>query len=221
MKISPSSKLVLNYLEIPNGIGGRGGALRFFLLSQGIPFEEKLFALGEEWETEKKRLKESGENPTAKTPVVFVDGQTPLPEHIATARLLAQVHGCASTDVYKNYIQDLVADEYQGFRDTWVDQVFTATDEEKAAYKSEGLPNRLAQFDALYSKFMTDDFYLGVSEKTKQPLWGDAACFGLVRDHIVTGIMVRDDLKKYPKLEAMFSAYEKIPAVAQWIASKN
>ena len=221
MKISPSSKLILNYLDIPNGIGGRGGALRFFLLSQDIPFEEKLFNMSDEWPAEKKRLAESGENPSSKTPVVFADGKTPLPEHIATARLLANVHGCASTDLYKNFVQDLVADEYQGFRDTWVHQLFSAPEEEKATYINEGLPKQLEQFDALYTSFMTHDTYLGISEKTNQPLWGDAACFGLVRDHIVTGMMTRDDLKKYKKLDAMFAAYEKIPAVEKWIASKN
>lgn len=174
------------------------------------------------WAAEKKRLSESGENPSSKVPVVYVDdGKTALPEHIATGRLLAHVHGCASEDVYKNYVQDLVADEYQGFRDTWVHQVFTATDEEKAAYKSEGLPKRLAQFDALYASFKTHDIFLSISEKTKQPLWGDAACFGLLRDNIVTGKMDREELKKYKQLDAMYTAFEKIPAVAKWIASNK
>ena len=220
MKITPASKLVLNYLALPMGLGGRGGALRFFLLSQDIPFDEKLFAMGDEWAAEKKRLSESGENPSSKTPVVYADG-TPLPEHIATARLLAQVHGCASSDCYNNYVQDLVADEYQGFRDTWVHHAFSASDEEKVAYKSEGLPKKLEQFNALYNSFKTHDTFLSVSDKTNKPLWGDGACFGLLRDNILTGMMSREDLSKYEKLDAMYTAYEKIPSVEKWIASKK
>ncbi len=49
MKISPSSKLVLKYLALPNSIGGRGGAQRYFLLSQYIPFVDNLFPMGYDW----------------------------------------------------------------------------------------------------------------------------------------------------------------------------
>ena len=43
----------------------------------------------------------------------------------------------ASDDAYEEYVQDLVADEYQGFRDAWVKTAFSGTDEEKAKYKDE------------------------------------------------------------------------------------
>lgn len=62
---------------------------------------------------------------------------------------------------------------------------------------------------------------LSVSDKTKQPLWGDAACFGLLRDNILTGMMSREDLSMYEKLDAMYAAYEKIPSTEKWIASKE
>ncbi|KAL3935150.1 MAG: hypothetical protein SGBAC_009278 [Bacillariaceae sp.] len=220
MKVSATSKLVLNYLALPMGLGGRGGALRFFLLSQDIPFEEKLFAMGDEWAAEKKRLRTSGENPSSKTPVVYADG-TPLPEHIATGRLLAHVHECASPDFYRNYVQDLAADEYQGFRDTWVHHAFSASDEEKASYTSEGLPQKLEQFDALYGCFKTHDTFLSISDKTGRPLWGDAACFGLLRDNILTGMMSREDVSQYKELDSMYTAYEKIPSIEKWIDSKK
>ena len=220
--VLPTSKLVLNYFALPNGLGGRGGVLRFFFLSQGIEFEEKLFAPGEEWAAEKARLKASGENPTAKTPVVYADDQ-PLPEHISTARLLAHVHGVSSSDHYKNYVQDLVSDEYQNFRNVWAQAVFSGTDDEKATYRETEVPQRLEQFDSLYKSFKCDNSnaFLSTSDKTGQPLWGDAAIFCLLYDHIQAGLLSRQALDKYNHLESMFVAYEKIPAVEQWISSKK
>lgn len=220
MKLSPESKLVLKYLALPMAIGGRGGALRFFLLAQDIPFDEKLFDMAAEWPAEKERLAISGENPAATVPVVYADGK-PLTQHIATARLLSTVHKRSALDIYENYVQDMVADEYQAFRDAWVHHAFSATDEEKATYKKETLPKQLVKFNAMYEHNKIHDVYMSVGEKTKQPLWGDAALFGLIRDNILTGLMAREDLTKYEKLEAMYSAFEKIPAVAEWIAAKK
>ena len=202
------------------GLGGRGGVQRFFLLSQGIPFEEKLYDMGDEWSTEKARMISSGENPCATAPVVYADGQ-PLPQHIAGSRLLSTVHGCNAADPYQDYVQDLVTDEYQAFRDAWVHTAFSGTKDEKAAYQSETLPAQLVKFNALYQQFKTDDTYLSVSAKTNQPLWGDAAIFGLVRDNILTGLMAKEDLKEYPCLKTMFEKYETIPAVASWIEAKQ
>jgi len=217
MKVTPASNLVFKYLALPNGLGGRGGVQRFFLLSQGIPFEEKLYTMGEEWQTEKARMVSSGENPSATVPVVMVDDQQALSQHIATCRFLSTVHGCTSGNAYSDYVQDLVADEYQGFRDAWVHTAFAGSDEEKAAWKATGLPAQLTKFNALYEQFKQDDVFLSVSSKTPQPLWGDAAVFGLIRDNILTGFMARDDLKDYPRLQAVMEKYEMIPAVKNWI----
>mmetsp|Transcript_33460 Transcript_33460/g.69660 ORF Transcript_33460/g.69660 Transcript_33460/m.69660 type:complete len:230 (-) Transcript_33460:101-790(-) len=223
MKITPKSDLVFKYLALPNGLGGRGGVQRFFLLSQGIPFEEKLYGMGDEWATEKARMKSSGENPSATAPVIYAD-DIPLPQHIATSRLLSTIHGCNASDPYGNYVQDLVADEYQGFRDSWVHMAFSGTDDEKAAWKATGLPDQLDKFNALYQQFKTTDNstspFLSLSAKTQQPLWGDAAIFGLVRDNILTGFLSRDELAQYPYLQAMVAKYETIPAVADWIDTK-
>ena len=60
---------------------------------------------------------------------------------------------------------------------------------------------------------------MSVSSKTGHPLWGDAAIYGLLRDHIVSGSMNRDDLVMYPRLMAMFTAYEEIPAIKKWLES--
>lgn len=190
--------------------------MRFFLLSQGIPFEEKLFDMGEEWATEKKRLVATGENPSGSAPILYSNDK-PHPQHIAAARYVARVFQVTSGDDYKDYVQDLVADEYQGFRDHWVKVTFSGTDQDKNKYKNDALGSYLTKFDALYEHFKTDDIFLSVSSATGQPLWGDAAVYGLLRDHTLTGYMTVSDLEPYGHLSDMYHAYEKIPAVQDWL----
>ena len=228
--INPASKLMLKYLALPFGLGGRGGVLRFFLLSQDIPFTEHLYNMGDEWTEEKRRLIESGENPSATVPIIVVmptneddnnklsSPTSILPQHIATSRLLAKVYDTTSGDTYEDYVQDLVADEYQGFRDRWVAVTFSSSDEEKEVYRNDELPKLLTKFNGLYEQFKTHDVFLSISSKTNNPLWGDAAIFGLLRDHIITGHTTFDNLKaSYPYLSMMYETYEKIPSVAKWI----
>lgn len=222
-KTSASTPLTLKYLALPNGLGGRGGVFRFFSLSQNIPFEEQLLPLAA-WAAEKERLVKSGENPSGTVPVIYTNSKpatstgSPLVQHIATSRYLARIHSVTSGDAYGDYVQDLVADEYQGFRDEWVTVHFTGSDDDKNAYKDDALAKYLIKFDALYSNYKTHETFLSVSQTTQQPLWGDAAIFGLLRDHILTGYVTMEELKAYPHLIGMYEAYEKIPAVADWIA---
>lgn len=168
---------------------------------------------------EKKRLIASGENPSGSVPVISNEGnpQHQHSQHIAVSRYLARVYRVTSGDDYKDYVQDLVADEYQGFRDEWVKVTFSGSDEEKAAYKEGNLIKQLTKFNALYETFKTDDTFLSVSAKTGNPLWGDAAVYGLLRDHILSKYISLEDLTPYPKLSAMYLEYEKIPAVQKWL----
>ena len=115
----------------------------------------------------------------------------------------------------------MVADEYQGFRDHWVKTTFSGTDDDKAEYKKGALVKYLVKFDALYKAFKTHDTFLSTSAKTGQPLWGDAAVYGLLRDHVLTKYIVVEDLDEYPQLKAMYASYEKIPAVREWLDNLN
>ena len=156
MKIS-NSPITFKYLALPHGLGGRGGVQRFFMLSQNIDFEEKLVPYNEEWAAEKERLVKSGENPCGSVPITYVKDadarEIPMTQHIASSRYLAQVHGVGSGDAYQDYVQDLVADEYQGFRDQWVHVAFAGSDEEKEEFRNTKLPALLKKFNALYEKF--------------------------------------------------------------------
>jgi hypothetical protein len=188
------------------------------MISQGIAFEEKLYAMGAEWGVEKERLIKSGDNPSGTGPNLYSNGKA-HPQHIAVSRYLARLHKVASGDDYKDYVQDMVADEYQGFRNQWVDATFGGDEKKKADWTKDDLPKLLTKFEALYENFKTDDVYLSVSAKTGQPLWGDAALYGLIRDLILTGYITVEDLAAYPRLSALYDAYGKIPAISEWLAN--
>ena len=220
MTIVPNSApLVFQYLNLLP-LGARGGVTRFFMLSQGIDFQEQLISMAD-WPTVKKRLVETGQNPAGSLPIIYNadnDNEQAHPQHIAVSRYLARIHGVTSGDDYKDYVQDLVADEYQGFRDAWVKTTFSGTDDEKTDYKTGSLVTYLTKFNALYETFATTDTFLSVSAKTGHALWGDAAVYGLLRDHILTKYITKDDLQSsYPRLATMYTAYEKIPAVQAWL----
>jgi hypothetical protein len=121
--MNPSALLVFKYLNL-GAIGGRGGVQRFFMLANDIKFEEELFAPGDAWAAEKKRMMETGDNPCGTVPVTIFSGDEEgaaqsLSQHIAVCRYLARLHKLDTGDAYKDYVQDLVADEYQPFRAEW------------------------------------------------------------------------------------------------------
>ncbi|CAB9500884.1 Glutathione S-transferase, N-terminal domain [Seminavis robusta] len=218
-----SAPITFKYLALPNALGGRGGAQRFFLLANNIPFKESLVEMSDWGASEKARVVSSNENPCGTVPILYtsdISGKdAQLIQHVASARYLAHLHGLTKDNAaYDEYVQDLVADEYQGFRDAWVNTAFSGTDEEKNKYKIEAAPKLLATFDALYAKYKTHDMYLSVSKSNNSPLWADAALFGLLRDNIITGLIAANDLEKsYPHLWAMYAAFGEIPAVKAWI----
>lgn len=215
MTITKSSILKLKYLSILP-FGGRGGVVRFFLLTHGVKYEEELINPQENWADEKKRLIESGDNPAGTLPVIVVNGKY-YSQHIALCRYLAKVHDLTSGDDYKDYVQDLVADEYHTFRAALIEAAFFASDEVKAVYKKTALVEYLTKFEALYSKYKTEVAYLSVSSKNSLPLWGDAAIFGALYDNIVGKCLTLEELKRYPCLLALYNAYSEIPSVKEWI----
>ena len=220
--------LTLKYLNLPSGLGGRGGVQRFFMLANNIEFIDDLVEMSDWGATEKARLASSGENPCASVPVLYStdtkDKESPhLIQHIAAARYLARLHNITKDNTaYEEYVQDLVADEYQGFRDLWVATAFSGSDDDKKKYKTEQLPAMLEKFDKLYAKYKLEPIYLSVSKTNGQPLWADAAIYGLLRDNMITGFLTMEDLKaKYDNLAPMFAAFGAIPAVKEWVDKKS
>ena len=220
-----TASVSFKYLDLGH-IGGRGGTLRFFLLANGIPYTEDLYQYNDSvWGVEKKRLVESGENPCGTVPVAYTeDGQHHLSQHISMARYFARINKLDSGDAWKDYVQDVVADEYQGFRNIWVEKSFASTDEQKAEYASKTVPELLTKFEALYKKYKTtgkDQAYLSTSP-SGSPLWGDTAMFSILYDHIQLGHLTEETLtSSYPHLSAMYKTFIAIPAVAEWIERKK
>lgn len=216
VSVAPVTFKYLNF----GPIGGRGGVQRFFMLANGIPFQEELVTPGPAWEEVKKQMIESEENPCGAVPVTIYQNKAGkemhISQHIAACRYFARVNKLDSGDIYKDYVQDLVADEYQSWRAEWVKEAFSSTDEEKEAYKTEGLAKQLMKFDTLYKKYATDAPYLSTNSAGK-PLWGDSAIFGLVYDHIQTGFITPDDLRAYPNISNLYTKYGSIPEISKWI----
>ena len=156
--ITMPSSVSFKYLDLGH-IGGRGGTLRFFLLANSIPYKEDLYQYNDSvWGVEKKRLVESGENPCGTVPVAYTeDGHHHLSQHISMARYFARINQLDSGDAWKDYVQDVIADEYQGFRNIWVEKSFASTEEQKAEYVTKTVPELLAKFEALYKKYKTTD----------------------------------------------------------------
>ena len=79
----------------------------------------------------------------------------------------------------------------------------------------------LSKFDQLYDHLNAHDAYMSDSKSTGNPLWGDAAMFGLLHDNMLMGFVTKEDLaRKYPRLSLLYSRYEEIPSVKEWIDKK-
>ena len=74
--------------------------------------------------------------------------------------------------------------------------------------------------EALYLKYKTTEVYLSTSKAAGVPLWGDAAVFSILFDHIKTELLDEEKLAEYPCLDALYKAYGALPPVNKWVASK-
>mmetsp|Transcript_24339 Transcript_24339/g.78639 ORF Transcript_24339/g.78639 Transcript_24339/m.78639 type:complete len:221 (+) Transcript_24339:54-716(+) len=207
---SEKKTIKFKYLAgLPFGLVGRGGAIRFFLLAHGIPFEEELFDMQTTWPKKKAELLLTNESPSGMVPLVEYGDMT-LTQHIATMRYIAFDMALVSTP-NGNYAQDVIADEYQVLRDAYVTAVFGG---DKDKFKTL-LSEKLTMFEKYYKKYGVHDVYVSVTLKDFKPLWGDIALFCLLRDIFKVGLLEsKDDLP--PRLQAMYTAFEAIPAIAEW-----
>lgn len=209
--------LTLTYLAI-KPMGGRGGTLRFFMLIHGLDFDEELIPMPE-WDGVKAKMVETNENPCGTVPVLKVNDDKSVPlllQHISICRYLFRTKITGENEAvnaWQEMVQDMIADEYHAWRLAWVSTL--GSKDVAAAYKAEQLPNYLKQFNALYEKYATSEPYL--STASGKPLWGDVAVASLVDDSIQTGALSKDDLKAYPKIDALYNAFCAIPAIAQWM----
>jgi glutathione S-transferase len=214
--------LTLEYLNIVP-LAGRGGVVRFFMLIHGLDFDEKLIAMSD-WGTTKAQMIASKENPCGSVPTLAVNDDDSVPlltQHIALCRYLFRTKIASKGDTataMEEMLQDMVADEYQGWQNGWCTTLGSA--EVKATYKAEKLSMHLALMNALYEKYTThspEQPFLSTTSRSHNPLWADVAIAGLVYDHFQTGLLTEDELKAYPKIDALYGAFCALAPVAAWM----
>ncbi|CAM9860247.1 unnamed protein product [Chrysoparadoxa australica] len=215
--VTPPEPLLFEYLDLPLPVTARGGVVELFLRSHDIEFKSKLYNLKSEWPKEKANMIASGKNPAGAVPLVCF-GEKHLTQHIATIRYMARTFGLTSGDDYGDYVQDLVADEYQGWRNDWVKTHFGSDEEAKATFKADVVPKKLELFEALYAKYKinAESPYLSTSP-SGLGLWGDLAVFSIIFDQIQTGYMSLDQLEVHPNLKALHDAASRVPQIAKML----
>uniref|UniRef100_A0A7S2ZME8 Glutathione transferase n=1 Tax=Rhodosorus marinus TaxID=101924 RepID=A0A7S2ZME8_9RHOD len=214
-----NEKIHMKYLQL-GGIGGRGGVVRFFMLAHGLEYEEELYGMTDgSWTERKESMFKTGENPAGTLPLLEVDGKQ-VTQHVAAMRYIARVRDLTTGDAYGEFVQDAFADQYQLVRDDWVRHSF-GSEEDKKKLKEEVVKRHFKVLDGLITKWQTEKVYLSLG-KNGMPLWGDAAAFGIVYDHIKTGAITKEEVDaNYPKLAAIYSNFSEIPSVSQWISEKS
>jgi glutathione S-transferase len=214
--------LTLEYLNVAP-LAGRGGVVRFFMLIHGLDFDEKLIAMSD-WGATKAEMIASKENPCGSVPILVVNDDDSVPiltQHIALCRYLFRTKIAPNGDsatAMEEMLQDMVADEYQAWQNGWCTTLGSA--EVKAAYKAEKLSIHLALMNALYEKYATvssEHPFLSTTSRSHKPLWADVAVACLVYDHFQTGLLTEDELKAYPKIDALYGAFCALAPVAAWI----
>jgi glutathione S-transferase len=213
--------VTLKYLNV-GSLGGRGAVVRFFMLIHGIDFEDELIAMSD-WGAVKAELIASKENPSGSVPIVTINDDDSVPkltQHIAICRYLYRTKIVPNGDtasIMEEMLQDMIADEYHGWRDGWVSTLGPA--EVKAAFKAEKLSKHLTVMNALYEKYgmASSAPFLSTTSVSHKPLWGDVAVAALIYDHITTGLLTEDELLAYPKLDALYQAFCAMAPVAGWM----
>ncbi|KAL6065921.1 Glutathione s-transferase [Balamuthia mandrillaris] len=206
------------YLKLGK-LGGRGGVVRFFMLHNGIDFNEELFAWDETWPQVKQQLADSGENPTGLLPVVLLNGNA-LTEHVSIMRYFSRKlgkYGSEGQEEY-DYETDRIADVYASSRNDWAKGALG-----DAQAKKEYLEKARLQFYTVLETFLsrssTPFFANGKlpEEGGVAPSFADVAVFSLMRDDQLTmGALAEGS---YPKLTALFDIVKDLPAIAKWIKS--
>lgn len=209
-----SEPVKFKYLGLPNGLSGRGGALRFFFLAAGVPFEEDLIPMDEWYAGKKQAVTDSGEAPLGVLPVVYIGGKKYL-EHIATIRYIARRLGLYGSDAEADHAADAVGDEYPAFRNAWVVALMSSDDAEKAAYAAA----RPKYYDNLATIISVAGGSGAHTTASGSLTHADALVFSILWDD--SRVHGADELKARLSLLAFYNAFKALPAVAKWCDAKD
>jgi glutathione S-transferase len=125
-------KPILKYFDLSkiHGLAGRGGEVRFFMMVNGIPYEEETVSF-EEWPAGAKQAAiKAGETPTGHLPVVKLGGCN-LIERFSIMRMLSRKTGIYGSDIDRDYLVDMVADTTEEFRQACLKSAFGAAEDKE------------------------------------------------------------------------------------------
>eukprot|EP00882_Tetradesmus_deserticola_P018369 GHRQ01019732.1.p1 GENE.GHRQ01019732.1~~GHRQ01019732.1.p1 ORF type:complete len:248 (+),score=93.64 GHRQ01019732.1:702-1445(+) len=206
----------LKYFDLSDfgGISGRGGNIRFFLLVNGIQFEEEVVDFAGWGAGLKEQAMASGLSPGGHLPLLYLPGSSqPLLETFAILRRLAKRAGQYGVDEERDYMADAAADATVEFRYALLDCAF-GSPEAKEAYVTS--PQKRRHFyivtEALLQRFGgSGPHAVGSSSSFADAvvfsvLWDDAALYGLDKELWSAN----------PKLAGFFRAYMAQQPVLGW-----
>lgn len=214
MQDSSSTVPRLHYFDLSpfGGLAGRGGAVRFLLLTTGTEFVEDVADLST-WSSHKQAAMDSGQTPTGHLPVLHLDGQ-PLVEHLSIARLLAKRVGWYGQDEMKDYLADSLADAVStGFRPAALKGAFGSA-EDKTTYLTS--PQQRAHFYQVTENLLVRNEASGAHTVGDSPSFADAVLFTVLWDDVAAHGEDEGLIKECPKLSSFYRAYMQQEAVLKW-----
>lgn len=201
----------LIYLDI--GALGRGEVVRLYLNAVEVPFKDTRIPM-DQWPAKKQELLSTGINPSAKVPVLLIDGR-PYTEHISILRYVARTLGLYGKDVERDFYADAVADSYQEWRNEWAQKALGSDEEAKTKFYAEAVPLYLKRFETFLEKYPEGPFVTG-----KDFTFADAALFQIVHNTEKTGgASLRT--AEYPLITKLYAAVEALPSASAYLKSRQ
>jgi len=188
--------------------------VRLYMLSLGVPFEQKDCAFGgDEWKAVKSELIASGNNPSGALPILE-DGDIILSESNTIMRYVANKYNKQIGDCHTAAINDMLLDKVIPLRDSSIGAALSSSDEQKAQHKA----SRAQHYDIL-------EILLKKHIHTNNGLLGGDR---LLPADISVFAVVQDDARlfgpiegKYPALEKLLNSVAKHPVVEAWGKAKD
>lgn len=208
-----AAKPQFKYLDLkPFGpVGGRGGAVRFYMLANKINFDEQLISF-QDWGAGEKAKCIEQDNPAGGLPVVTI-GDKKYAQHIAINRFLARKTGQYGSDIEADAWADAAADAYTDWRNAWA-KVLGEPDSDEAVIKYR---------DTRKAFYNTQEWYYAKKASPSSPYLSggdapgfvDCLVFNMIRDDGIKQGAV--DLSPYPNLQGMYEALASNEDVIAWV----
>jgi glutathione S-transferase len=207
-------KPILKYFDFSSmhGLAGRGGEIRFFMMVNGIPYEDEITSF-EEWKAGAKLVAiEAGETPTGHLPVVKLGGRN-LIECFSIMRMLSRKIGIYGSNIDRDYLIDMVADTTNDFRQAWFKSAFGAT-EDKERYLTA--PDQRKFYYNLFNNHISHCKGSGSYIVGDSSCFADAVLFSLLWDDLAVHGEDNELMAANPLLASFYRAFLEQEPVSAW-----